>query len=89
MPSCDLCSAAVPPTARRMPPADFRRAARLGLRPRGPAAALANIMGLPANEVHAGWLAMVNSNETDWVLCPACSLKADDYLAKKWWKFWS
>lgn len=89
MPSCDLCSTSVPPTARRVLPADFRRAARSGLRPSGPAAALAEIMGLPSAEVHAGWLQMVQSSETDWVLCASCSLRIDACLDKKWWRFWS
>lgn len=83
MPSCDLCSASVPATARRVSPADFSRAVSRRLRPSGVAAALADFMGLPTSEVHAGWLQMVQSSETDWVLCPSCSMRTDDHLDKK------
>ncbi|HEY9077857.1 MAG TPA: RDD family protein [Anaerolineaceae bacterium] len=69
---CDLCNQTITGEARNIPPAEFRSAVLVGLRPPPELFASAEGVGMTRSMVEQNWINRVNSDPTDWVLCPAC-----------------
>jgi hypothetical protein len=81
MPACDLCTRAIDATiGRRFTAVDVRTAVGRGLRPPASVTALGAAFGEPSEDLHQGWVSMVMTDASDWLLCSDCASQAQSFL---------
>ncbi len=90
MAMCDLCSEVLQGNGKRYPAADMKAAVRAGLRP--PASGmdllvstvdlLLAVSGVGPSPIEAAWVAQVMDDSTDWLLCPACGSRVEEFLSR-------
>jgi hypothetical protein len=86
---CDLCSVPIGSNERRFSADHIRKAVRIGLRPNSTSVELGAAFGMSKEDTELAWIHQVMSDNTDWLLCSACSGRCEQYVPlKKWWQFW-
>lgn len=77
MTDCDLCGTTMRFGATSYSAIAVKKAVHNGLRPSGPAAALAAALG---QDLNTGWVQMAMADTTDWILCPNCASRLEEFL---------
>jgi hypothetical protein len=77
---CDLCSTPVGSGAKRYSASQVKTAVRAGLRPPATAFELGAAFGMSQAQAEASWVQRAMADTTDWVFCPSCASRVEQYL---------
>lgn len=86
---CDLCNTPLGANATRFSASQVKEAVRAGLRPSSISFELGAAFGMSKEDSERAWIHRVMTDNTDWLLCPACRARYEQYASrKKGWQFW-
>ena len=89
MNACDLCNVPLGSNADRYSASQIRKAVQAGLRPDSNSVELGAAFGMSKEDTQQAWIQQVMTDNTDWLLCPACSARQAQFAPyKQWWQFW-
>ena len=77
---CDLCSVPLGVNSTRYSASQIRQAVRAGLRPNSTSVELGAAFGMSKETTNNAWTQQVMTDNTDWLLCPSCSVKYTHFV---------
>jgi signal recognition particle receptor subunit beta len=79
---CDLCNTPVGPDSKRYSASQVKTAVRAGLRPPTTAFEFGAAFGMSQAQAEESWVQRVMVDTTDWLFCPSCTSRIEQYLGR-------
>jgi hypothetical protein len=77
---CDLCNVSLGADSIRYSASRIKKAVRDGLRPDPTLLEFGTALGMTKTETEQLWVKQVMADNSDWLLCPACAARFEQFI---------